>query len=297
MKGRYVIYTPSFSDTNGGAIFLHGLADMLAGLGENAAVTPMAPLYRTGKRDRIRRFFRPDPFDTMPGSKAGVVSRREIGDDDIVVYPEIVPGNPLGARNVVRWLLYKPGVFHRFAPGPDEMFFAVGDFCDVPQVTGGAARLTAWRVHPAYRDPCETRRRGSCYMLRKGREKAIAHDLTDSVRLDGKSHDEIAAAFRRAEVFYCYDEMTLYAQYAVLCGCPTVVVPGPFFDRHAAYVAARPMARYGVSYGTGHLDHARATMHLVRGLLAARVAESRATVESFVALTRSRFGAGHRAAA
>ena len=290
MRPRYVIYTPSYDDTNGGAIFLHGLADMLAGLGEAAAVTPMMPLYRTGRRDRLRRFLRPEPFDTMPGSRAGVVRGRDVGASDIVVYPEIVPGNPLGARNVVRWLLYKPGVFHRFAPGQGEMFFAMGDFCDVPEVTGGAPRLTAWRIHPAYRDPGPVERRGSCYMLRKGAGKEIVHDLTDSVRLDGLSHAETARAFARSEVFYCYDEMTLYSEYAALCGCPSVVIPGPYFDSHTAYVAARPQARYGVAYGVEHLDHARATVHLTRGLLEAREADSRATVENFVARTQARFG-------
>lgn len=290
MRPRYVICTPSFDDTNGGAIFLHGLADMLAGLGEAAAVTPMGPIYPPGRRERIRRFFRPPPFDTMPGSRAGVVRKKDLTASDIVVYPEIVPGNPLGARNVVRWLLYKPGVLFPFAPGRGEMVFTMSAFCDVPGITGGAPRLTAWRLHPAYRDPGPVERRGSCYMLRKGAGKEIVHDLTDSVRLDGLGHEETAAAFSRAEVFYCYDEMTLYSEYAALCGCPSVVIPGPFFDSHAAYVAARPQARYGVSYGTGHLDHARATVHLTRGLLEAREAESRATVEDFVARTQARFG-------
>ena len=292
-----MICAPSYSENGGGTIWLHGLADALVALGEDAFVIPMEPLVRQSIKSQVKNLlkarnpFVQKHFCMMPRTRASLATRRDIDDDTIVVYPEIVPGNPLGAKNVVRWLLYKPGLACPFIPYSGEMYFAAGNFSDDPALTGGAPRLTYWKVHPAYRNKGYTDRSGSCYMLRKQRDKPIVHNLEDSVCLDGKSHTEIAEIFNRSEVFYCYDEMTMYAQFAPLCGCPTVVVSG-FFSSHDEYVKCRPLARFGVSYGFDHIDHAKQTMHLVLDALNEKEDESKDTILEFIALTQKKFRCG-----
>ena len=77
-----------------------------------------------------------------------------------------------------------------------------------------------------------------------------------AIPIDGLSHEEIADIFNRCSVFYSYDEATFYSQYAAICGCLSVVVPGLYSSREE-WVASHPIARYGVAYGLDDLDHAR----------------------------------------
>jgi hypothetical protein len=217
-----------------------------------------------------------------------VVRTPRIDDETVVVYPELQRGNPLRARNVVRWLLYHDaGRAYEF--GPDEMFFRVDKNFDHPAISGGAPDLFLYEIHPAYRDHGRTDRTGACYMLRKGKGKPRIPETEGAELLDGKSHEEIAEAFNRCEVFYSYDEATMYSQYAALCGCLSIVIPGDYPSRDA-WVEGYEIARYGIAYGLDDVEHARSTMHLVRPLLERREQEGLETVRAFVALTRERFG-------
>jgi hypothetical protein len=286
---RYVICAPSFSEENGGAMFLHALADGLNALGETAAISPMPPLRKPPLRTRLRRTFQrrlPFRLSGAPGTR--LAHRSDFRADPIVVYPEVVLGNPLRARHVVRWLLYKPGLRNPYRFGPGELFFAASDACDLPDVTGGAARLFLWQRHPAYRDHGRTDRIGTCFLVRKGDAKPRIPETEDAIQIDGLSHDEVARVFNRCETFYSYDEATMYSLYAALCGCLSVVVPGRFAS-HEDYTAQRPIARYGVSYGMDHLDHARSTSGLVADNLAALQAEGQETLQAFVRRTRDAF--------
>jgi hypothetical protein len=290
----YVVYAPGFDENSGGTIFMHELVNALNRRGERARLWPMAPIYPQRRRQRLLNLIRPPAYRLSPDLDTPRATRADLAAPDcVVVYPELVPGNPLQARNVVRWLLYTPGVMHPYAFGPDEMFFCVDGMFDLPEVTGGAPELFLYKINPAYRDEGRPGRHGACYMLRKGKDKPRIPQTDGAELLDGRSHAEIAEAFNRCEVFYSYDEATMYSQYAALCGCLSVVVPGAYADR-AQWVANYQIARHGIAYGLdpAELDHARATRHRVIELLRAKEAEGLETVARFVALTRARFAAG-----
>jgi hypothetical protein len=89
-------------------------------------------------------------------------------------------------------------------------------------------------------------------------------------------------------VFYSYDEATFYSQFAAICGCLSVVVPGRYRNRQE-WTADYQIARYGIAYGLDDLEHARATQHLVIDLLREREQAGEATVDRFIELTRARF--------
>jgi hypothetical protein len=93
---KIVIHAPDFTHLNSGVRCLHLLCNRLNQLGIRSAVTSgiVAPGSRTPRiaEQRIRR-------------------QPSLLDRSIVIYPEVTAGNPLLARNVVRYLLNKPGFF------------------------------------------------------------------------------------------------------------------------------------------------------------------------------------------
>jgi hypothetical protein len=295
MSLRYLVVAPPYDPNSGGSIFLHELVHALRSLGADAALWPWnrrpvgSAAHLRAILQRPSLLWREPPFALAPGRDTPLAPLHEQVGDSIVVYPEVVLGNPLGARNVVRWLLYRPGLRDPYKFEPGEMFFRAGEMSDLPDLTGGAPDLFLWRVNPAYRDQQAPDRKGACYLLRKGADKPRIAETRDAIQIDGLSHEEIAAIFNRCDTFYSYDEASFYSQYAALCGCLSVVVPGLYSSR-AEWVAQHPLARYGVAYGLDDLDHAKATRHRVTDLLQEKEAAGLETVRSFLDLTQARFG-------
>jgi hypothetical protein len=257
-------------------------------MGERAMLWPMAPLERPSLREQTRQLFRKPNFNRLPGGNTPIARVDDLDDDMIVIYPEIILGNPLDATNVARWLLYKPGLLHPFEFGPDEMFFKASDFSDDVSLTGGAQLLYMTSINSCYRDYDKPNRQGSCYMIRKGKGISLIHNLEGSHNIDGLTHEETAKAFNECEFFYCYDEATMYSQYAAICGCTSIVIPVHYQCRED-WVRDRPIARYGVAYGMEDIEHARATRHQLLDYLVERKRSSLETVATFVIATKKHF--------
>jgi hypothetical protein len=297
MNLSYVVVAPPYNPDGGGAIFLHELAYALDDLGAKVKMWPVhnpAPghpvAWVKAAFQHPSLLWRGPWFAFAPGRKLPLAKPDDLRKS-VVIYPEIVLGNPLKAQKVVRWLMYRPGLLYPYEFGPDEMFFRVGEMFDLPEVTGGAPDLFLWKVNPIYRNEGRKDRSGACFMVRKGLEKPRIAETADAIQIDDLSHQEIASIFNRCETFYSYDEATFYSQYAAICGCLSVVIPGLYPSREA-WVSEHELARYGVAYGLDDLDHARATQDRVLPLLQAKEAAGLDTVRNFVALTEARFGGG-----
>jgi len=287
-RANFLIYAPAYDPDSGGSIFLHQLAHALTTLGEDAALWPWWETPRPPLRKRLRRMLgKPMQLPQDPTLRTRVARPSDLRPETVVVYPEVTLGNPLGAAHVARWLLYKPGLKDPYDFGPGEMFFRAGEMSDLPKITGGAQDLFLWRRNPVYRNENRPGRKGACYMVRKGHEKPRIPETEDAICVDGLSHEETAAVFNRCDTFYSYDEATFYSQYAAICGCDSVIVPGYFADR-ADWVAAHPIGRVGVAYGLDDLAHARATRDQVAPLLDAQEQAGLETVKAFVTRTQAR---------
>lgn len=256
---EFVIWADSYDENVGGVLALHALCARLNDLGHRAALWPSGkPGPGMSWRDHLYYWrhggsatYRSGPFQSPIATIAALASA-------VVIYPEVVSGNPLKSSRVTRWLLHKPG-YHtgRYEFGSTDLFFFYQDAFNDPDLNlNPQNRLTVTYIHPAYRN-LGLQRRGTCYMMRKGAGRAIVHDLSNSVRLDGMSHEEIAMEFNRAERFYCYDLYSLYAWFAALCGCIPIVVPDPTLSKEAWH--DDPAERYGVAYGEQDIPWAIAT--------------------------------------
>lgn len=292
-KVNYVVYAPSFNADSGGTIFLHELVHALNELGETAYLWPMAPIFKQGTRKRIKEWLTPPEFRQDPALNTPVARKSDLNDQTIVVYPEIVRGNPLRVQNVVRWLLYKPGEMHPYEFTEGEMFFRVFEKADMPELTGGAPDLFLWKVNRCYRDENRPDRKGICYTVRKGHLKSRIPETetTDAIDIDGMTHAEINDVFNRCEVFYSYDEATMYSQFAAICGCLSIIIPGEHAS-HAEWAQNHDLGRFGVAYGTepSEIEHAYATRNQLLDFLDKKERAALKSVKQFVMLTKERFG-------
>jgi hypothetical protein len=296
IKLNYVIFAPDYDENSGGIIALHRLCHHLNECGESASLWPSIWVRRQsqGWWKRFRRNFKEAilgvEFDRHPDLMTPIAKKRKLRANDVVVYPEVVEGNPLGGVNVVRWLLHRPG-FHTGLVdfGASELFFKFADFADDEEITKGtAAQLFVFSVNSLYKNENTQERSGVCYLVRKGEGVEIACDLAGAIKIDGLAHEDIAAIFNRCEIFYSYDESSMYSCYAAMCGCLSVVIPKNY-DSREAWIAQNPHLQFGVAYGENDLDHARFTQGEVVKYFQSIEQSSLESVQRFIVTTREYF--------
>ena len=287
---KYLSYAPSYHPGNGGAIFQHQLVHALNMLGEEAYLWPMAPIYGQRRWRKVWERFFPPAYIRNPDLNTPVATPQDLGPDTVVIYPEIVRGNPLGLTHVVRWLLYKPGGRRPYEFTEGELFVRAFEKADLPELTGGAQELHLWKINPVYRNENRPDRKGVCYAVRKGVEKPRIPETEtpDAISIDGLAPEEINEIFNRCETFISYDEATMYSQYAALCGCLSVVVPGDYTSR-AEMVAEHDLYRYGIAYGFDDTAHALATRDKVASMLQRKEEEGIASVKAFITRAQEAF--------
>ena len=132
---RFIIFAPSYNENSGGVIVLHKLCDLINKNNGEAYVTPFFPQYLINKRyfgglfrvignsllSYCNKFKRNKSFDTP-------LFKGKVSQDDVVIYPESVFGNPLNASKVIRWLLHRPGNFSKeIFYGQNELYFKFDD--------------------------------------------------------------------------------------------------------------------------------------------------------------------------
>lgn len=292
---NFIIAVETFDEKSGGNIVLHMLCQRLVEAGEAAFVWPVSrprlQFWRDPRRYAgwlLHRMMRRNShFDTGPFTTK-LAGRKDFAGA-VVVYPEVIAGDPLGTGNVVRWLLHRPG-FHtgKMKYGKNDLLFYyqeafynpdLGDYKDNRLV------VTWWNQE--YRKSNDGERSGSCYLLRKVRDVPIVHDPRDAILIDSLSHREKAEVFNRTEYFYSYDPYTLYARYAALCGCIPIIVPQPEMtrDQWVPYEEER----YGLAYGEEDVDWAVATRPLMLRQIELEQEMEAAMLRSFIQKCYARF--------
>lgn len=234
------------------------------------------------------------PYIYRPSGDLPVYEETTVDDDTIVIYPEVVPGNFLQAKHVVRWLLYH----YQFenAPGrayaPSDLFVAYRKIYNSPNLNPeGHEMHVICFPDKVYRDKGYADRQGDCYIIRKGRGRSDLPPLDGKLIIDGMTETEIAEVFNRSRRCISYDTQTMYTMLAALCGCETIVVPEPGKTR-ADYRGAEDK-EYGVAFGDSpeELAYARKTLPLLRQSILEKQEKNRKQVEGFLALCEKRFGA------
>ena len=201
-KKDYVIVAPKYSKSNG-VRTLYRLATELEKKGYNVSV------FSSPTKDINCKFI------------SQITS--EMRKNAVVVYPEIVWGNPLQFNNVVRYILYYPGILggskeyssnellitysKKYYPDAEEMYFPCLD-----------NKLF-------YKD--STTKDVDCYFVyKKGKWKEIK-EFEGMLEINAsypKTREELAQLLRRTKTLYSYDDCTLLLEEAHACGCNVKIV-------------------------------------------------------------------------
>jgi hypothetical protein len=270
MQKNILIYThmPQFSFIDGGTLCQYNLAKILDELGQNVRIYPTSGLIV--KNSVFNKFYNNDfPID----------------NNAVVIYCEGTQGNPLNAKNVVRWMLSVLGqnvpyewvntwsknelVYHfnsepRFHTNPEK----IGVFYKL---------LSSIYINSYLKQTNFGERDGICFTIRK------AHRIhkngfqsvhpNDSFNITTQTQMECIEIFNKYKWFISYDSNTFLTIMAALCGCISVVykVDGLNKQEWIKTTAAVEYLKYkgldnlyGIAYGQEDMQYAIDTIHLVK---------------------------------
>jgi len=279
---NFIIVAPSYNALSGGVIVLHKLCDLINELGHSAKIWPHhhAPLIKSLRGsgfeytfqqtfNNLSRFvwgkgksnFKLSPHKHKKTALAGV---QDLRDNAIIIYPEVTYGNPLDAKNIVRWWLYK----RKFPPHKKQVkakeinFHWHESYLDELIISEGTSLFTITSVMTdKYKQSNFGVRRGYCHIVRKGRSKVLDQHPKDSILIDGLTHEETARVFNAVEYCVSYDSRTMLTRFAALCGCKVMIVPEEGLTLEAWEPDER--LRYGLAYGQENIAWAENTKHLI----------------------------------
>ncbi|RYX80351.1 hypothetical protein EON83_28940 [bacterium] len=291
-KPVYVIAVVPYSENIGGVMMLYKLCDMLRKSGKEAyiwslmqPVSPRFPLlyWYIGYFKRMYLKIRGQDPMALTSDFDAPVAPFGVLKDAIVVYPEVVAGNPFQARHVVRWFLNKPGrLTGRVEYGQNELYFYYQEvFNDYALNPYKENKLTIIHVlNDIYKQVNFGERKGVCYILRKGRARVGDMVALNGVVIDGKSHEEVAKIFNECEYCVAYDLYSMYSAYAVMCGCKSIVMPEPGLEKQRW----QPVESFthGIAYGKSDLLYALKTAPQLIEHYQNLERDSKASLASFV---------------
>jgi len=253
----YYIYAPDYRRSSAGIRVMHMLCDALIRSGHEAYVTASV--------------LSPE-FMTPQLTEAVLEAHRAQALEPIVVYPEVVDGNPLNGKVVVRYILNRPGFIEgngQFAEG-DILYAYSRDLLgeDIPEdrvLFLPPFDLNLFRLpdNPAKRVPGKT-----CYYQGRRGELRVDPALLppDAIEITPtwpESWEELADLFQCCEMFYCCGSSALATE-AGLCGCLTVVLVEEGAPRIGVQETQSPGAAWGTSIE--ELERARRTLSLTRDI-------------------------------
>lgn len=170
-----------------------------------------------------------------------------VDKNTIVVYPDVVYGNFLHAKNVVRWLLY----YNRYdekAYGKNDIFFAYRDIFNDNKFNPQNRILNiAWFDLNLYKQTNFEKRSGTCYIVRKGANRDDLPKKFDGVIIDSLSEKKKVEILNNCEYCISYDTQTAYSTIAAICGCKSIVIPE--YGKSYSDYRENDEERYGVAFG------------------------------------------------
>jgi hypothetical protein len=300
---KFIVVAPSFNENSGGVIALHYLCHKLNLMGFESYIYHIKRPVKAGNsiwekfkykfclgKYQIKRVNR--KFCTNPEWQTPELCTfdDEMSNDRIVIYPEIIEGNPLLAKKFIRWFLYFKGSKNydtKIQAKNFNIFYAEHFKKGVESSPLDYAILNLKWYHSAYFKNSTSIRQGISYQVRKHDSNEQVNLPKNAVKIDGLRHEEIAKIFHSCEYFFSYDMYSFYSVYASISGCKSIVIPkiGVSEDEWRPDIRSR----YGIAYGEKRIQWASETrLNLLNEINNQKVREDK-QLNAFVELCEQNF--------
>lgn len=238
-KLKFIVsFNVPYDPHTGGIMALHRLVHNLCALGEDAYITTpsMNPTWLGGYHDNSIT-----PIDF---------------ENTIIIYPEVIGDNPLGAKYVVRWLLYDRGYVYL---KNDWIYSYIATFKpneeNKDQLKGCLSAIFIER--DIFKDEGRHMSGKYCYTIRKGQNKNL--HPSDAILIDGiRDNYKLSEIFNECEFFISYDDHTFLTSQAALCGCIPIVIPRNNISKKD-WSFGSDVYNFGHAYGFEEIEHAKNT--------------------------------------
>jgi predicted O-linked N-acetylglucosamine transferase (SPINDLY family)/GT2 family glycosyltransferase len=276
---NFVIVAPGFRYSSGGVIVLYDLARII-----HERNIPCKIFDTCGHR------LPNDIFDIY-------ATEFDIDDNTIVVYPEGVAGNPLKAKNVVRWILCGLGINcpHDIYKtwGKNDFVYHYGTF-DSDNSVDEYNLLFPLTLSPQLKNQGNPRK-GYCHLIHKAEKvhKTLSYiHPDDSLLLDTDlTRDTLIKVLNTKEYLISYDPYSYVPCMAALCGCISIVIPIEGVSKEK-WIKSSPTSLVlersgqfnlkGIAYGLEEVESARETLGEVQSQHKAFMEYGENTVDIFI---------------
>jgi len=278
-KKEYLVASPGYVHYCGGIVVLHYLCSKLNERGYNA--------YITGGHMNSE-------YNTLSVNSLSQEKLRDLQHNGIIIYPDIVPHNPCKFTNVTKWWLGSTQ-----PTPPNQLGFA---FSESHQVEGCRCDHSLYlppQIEPFFCEPEIEARAGVCAYSGKGNgmgdrpipETGHFHTPVPGCTLiqagDPPTREGLANLFKRSEVFYCYDNMSIVSVEARLCGTPVIMCGHNVLSKENYEKNEFP------SYGMGYyedkpdIQKLKAEIPLFKAAYYKRMAECEKDLDNFIEVTQN----------
>jgi len=208
-----------------------------------------------------------------------------IDDSTLVIYSELIRGNPFNSKYSVRWILAPLGCFsestiysHYNKQDLVYHFNSELKFNERPDKIGTVYKyLTVIYINHNIKQTNFNPRHGTCFTYRKSQihKTDITHiHPSDSFEINNEhSQDNMIEFFNQYKYFISYDPLTFITIMAALCGCISVVhkVEGLSKLEWIKTTSANEYIKYkgidnlyGIAYGMEDIQYAEDTLSLAK---------------------------------
>lgn len=200
------------------------------------------------------------------------IDAKDIDKDGVVVYPEIVDGNPLGVKTVARILLNKVNTFHKANIDSSEIRFAFTKAFLMDDMTERDVFYIPTVETDLFKsDGSEDRTNKLVYFgksatMRWNSEliEKTKHLWADAIEIKRGPQDrfpntreKLAELMRSGYILYTYDDTTAIIMEAAMCGCPVIVMTDRITEKE---FNERALFMDGIGFGEEQKEHAEKTV-------------------------------------